>query len=223
VNRALNFSGAQLSKVKGVVSASSENGAKQKICDGGLAQSQQSGKSGAGSKKLPPEVSNALSISMKRVLVQEDAHVPIRVSGLDFFAEFSEQSASGACQGKGEEVAEPRSLLDRLQAAKLAQFKLSTNRKSGFNGPSLSREISKHKKSKLNPKSGLGEQMHTAEEGGQDMEGVVASGCPSRVYHGILQEETHMKEGGGAHAAYSLAPGHPDNLTGAHGEPRQEQ
>jgi hypothetical protein len=49
------------------------------------------------------------------------------------------------------------------------------------------------------------------------MEGVVASGCPSGVYHGIPQEETHMKEGGGAHAAYSLVPGQPDNLTGAHG------
>jgi hypothetical protein len=163
VNRALNFSGAQLSKVKGAVSASSKNGAKRKIRDGGLAQSQQSGKSGAGSKKLQPEVSNALSNRMKRVSVQEDAHVPIRVSRLDSFAEFSEQSASDARQGKGEEVAEPRSLLDRLQAAKLAQFKLSTNRTSGFNGPSLSREISKHKnKVELEVWSGLGEQMHMA-------------------------------------------------------------
>jgi hypothetical protein len=36
VNRALNFSGAQLSKVKGAMSASSENGAKRKLRDGGL-------------------------------------------------------------------------------------------------------------------------------------------------------------------------------------------
>lgn len=36
VNRALNFSGAQLSKVKGTVSASSDNGAKRKFREGAL-------------------------------------------------------------------------------------------------------------------------------------------------------------------------------------------
>jgi hypothetical protein len=158
---------------------------------------------------------------MKRVSVQEGAEVPLKVSGLDSFADSSEKSESDGRQG--EETAAPRSLYDRLQAAKLAQSKLANHRKTGSNDLSTSKDIGKHKKSRLNPKVGLEEHMRMLGQGGQDMEGVVATGCFAGDHQDTPLVTGLMKLGGGAHDTNGLASDRPDNLTGAHGEPRQEK
>jgi hypothetical protein len=72
VNRALNFSGEQLSKVKGTTSASSENREKRKVQEGtSMPRQQPAYPPKVTPKKLPKEVSNALSNDMQRVSVKE--------------------------------------------------------------------------------------------------------------------------------------------------------
>lgn len=148
VNRALNFSGAQLSKVRGAASASSENGAKRKVQEGAFASRQQfATPNDIALKQLPREVSNALSNDMRRVSVKEgrlDLNVTVsgmkdKVSGLDSFADSSDRSDS-------------RSIHDHPQIPKPTSplSKGIADRKSSLVEPSRREEFNKHKKPRKN-------------------------------------------------------------------------
>jgi hypothetical protein len=223
VNRALNFSGAQLNKVKGVTSASSDTGGKRKCREGGAASS----------KKLPPEVSNALSNSMSKVSVKEGTPVlnsglpsaRERVSGLDSFADSSGQSASGGRQSSDAKVYESRSIYDRLQAAKQAHAKLSADKKKGLKGSSPTKESGKHKKSKLNTMTGSVDQSHMLIVNNQGAQGGVATGGAAAAgdQMDFVLENTLMDTDGGLQASTEPTLVRPVPLTGAHGEPRQAQ
>jgi hypothetical protein len=146
VNHALNFSGVQLSKMRGAVTASFENGAKRKGQEGVPTPKQQpTYPSDVTPKKLPSEVSNALSLMTGRVSVKEgrwDLNVSLavmkdKVSGLDSFADSSEQSDS-------------RNLHDRPLVPKPHLPKGTVEWKLSLKVPSRKEEINKHKKPRMN-------------------------------------------------------------------------
>jgi hypothetical protein len=146
VNRALNFSGAQLGKMRGAVSASSENGAKRKGQDGVPTPKQwPTYPPDATPMKLPSEVSNALSNDTGRVSVKEgrwDLNVSLaamqdKISGLDSFADSSKQSDSS-------------NLHDHPLVPKPHLPKGTVERKLSLKVPSRKEEIDKHKKLRMN-------------------------------------------------------------------------
>ncbi|CAL4995993.1 unnamed protein product [Urochloa decumbens] len=148
VNRALNFSGAQLEKVRAASSATNSNGGKRKLLDVERTLSLQRGGGSDGSPlKLPWGVSNELSTSVQNMVVDDASKakkgedVRDRVSGLDSYGGSSDRSWSVDDLIKGRAVEIPvRSIQERLREAKA---KMGSEKKGTAKGSSPIKDIMK--------------------------------------------------------------------------------
>ncbi|OEL18163.1 hypothetical protein BAE44_0020819 [Dichanthelium oligosanthes] len=139
---------------KAAFSATRDGGGeeKEKVVDG-AAMMEEDAKLDATPKKVPQEVSNALAQIVQNMMVGDvlpDLNVRVesglkeKVSGLESFVDSSERTTSEVAPAlhKEEEKA-PRSIHERLHAAKAARAGQLMDKKLGFKGPSPVKEIGK--------------------------------------------------------------------------------
>uniref|UniRef100_K3Z045 CCHC-type domain-containing protein n=1 Tax=Setaria italica TaxID=4555 RepID=K3Z045_SETIT len=168
--RVLKFSGAQLGKVQVVYSAThGAGGSGKKKSVGELVRMDEDARVDGTPKKVPQEVSNALVQSVQKIMVGEkpsgvNLHdvrgAKERVSGLESFEDSSERTNSEVTPAiRREEERSPKSIRERLQEVEAAKAKQVQDRKVGMKGPSLVKDIGKHKRPQRALKAGIMESI----------------------------------------------------------------
>ncbi|CAO2039340.1 unnamed protein product [Urochloa humidicola] len=221
VNRALNFSGNQLAKIKAASSATNNNGGKRRwLGDERTQVLQLENGENRSPLKLPWGVSNALSNNVKSMAVQEQENSTGKqdaracVSGLNSYAGSSEPSLSveDLMKGRAKEIP-VQGIQERIRAAKNA--KVGAEKK----GPSLIKEIVKPAR-KGAPKKLAADGRVADEE--QEVERELRGTAVPMGQQGLASVETVVTD---KHEMMihnnKIFEEKRGDLTGAHGEPRQ--